>query len=141
MTTSNSELRWHPLVSDTLTGEQRGLADTKKPLGDDELFNSALDFANPANPKRDYNKALVALRKLEEDYPRSRWINSSNILIDVIQENIRLRRLRTEAQQEITKLQKQSTETAQENARLKEVIEQSKKVDIEIEEKKREKAR
>jgi len=43
--------------------------------------------------------------------------------------------------QENEKAKRACAEIVQENARLKQMIEQSKKVDIEIEEKKREKAR
>ncbi len=141
MTTNNVEVHWRPLVPEDLRDNQRPLPPANRADGDEMLFNTGLDYANPANPKKDYNKSLSAFRQIAKDYPKSPWANPSNILVDVIQENIRLRRLRTEALQENAKLQKQATEALQENERLKDVIEQSKKVDIEIEEKKREKAR
>ena len=81
--------------------------------GDEALFNIALIYGHPRNPKKDFAMSLSVFQRLMKDYPESLWAEQAKIWAQVFQEN----------------------ET------LKQVIEKSKQVDIEIEEKKREKAR
>jgi len=95
--------------------------------GDEALFNIALIFAHHGNPNRDYQKSIATFKKLAREYPYSFLADQGKIWMEVLEENIRLKRA--------------SSEALQENARLKEIIEQSKKVDVEIEEKKREEKR
>ena len=76
---------------------------------------------------KDHGKAVSSLTKIIKEYPHSNWSGHAKILLDIIQENDKLRRI--------------SAEASHENEKLKSMIEQSKKVDLEIEEKKREKAR
>ena len=56
---------------------------------------------------------------------------------ETAQENQKLKRLSNETAQENQKLKQLSNETAQENKKLKEMMEQSKAVDVEVEEKKK----
>jgi len=84
-----------------------------RPPGDEALFRIGLIYAHPGNPKKDFAMSLSAFQKLTKDYPQSPWAQQAKIWAELFQEN----------------------ET------LKKVIEESKQVDIEIEEKKREKAR
>jgi tetratricopeptide (TPR) repeat protein len=81
-----------------------------KPPEDEALFNLGLIYAHSANPKRDYSKSLDFFRKLLKDYPKSPLVEQAKIWIAVLQEN----------------------------EKLNQVIEKSKQVDLEIEEKKRE---
>jgi len=97
------------------------------PPGDEAMFTLGLIYAYPRFQKKDYGKAVISLTKVIKEYPQSIWSGHAKILLDIIQENEKLKRI--------------SSEATQENEKLKGVIEQSKKVDIEIEEKKREKAR
>jgi hypothetical protein len=83
------------------------------PPGDEALFHIGLIYAHHRNPKRDLAMSLSFFGKLIKDYPQSPWAEQAKIWTEVLREN----------------------ET------LKKVIEESKQVDIEIEEKKREKAR
>lgn len=80
---------------------------------DEALFNMGLIYAHPGNPKRSLATSLSVFQKLMKDYPQSPWAEQAKIWAGLLQEN----------------------ET------LKQVIEKSKQVDIEIEERKREKAR
>lgn len=97
------------------------------PPGDEAMFNIGLIYAYPKYQRRDYGKAVTSLNKVMKEYPQSNWSGQAKILLDIIQENERMKRV--------------SSEASQENEKLKSMIEQSKKVDLEIEEKKREKAR
>lgn len=95
--------------------------------GDEAAFTMGLIYANPKYSKKDHGKAVTSLTRIIKEYGDSNWSGHARILLDLIQENERLKKI--------------SAETALENEKLKHVIEQSKKVDLEIEEKKREKAR
>jgi outer membrane protein assembly factor BamD (BamD/ComL family) len=97
------------------------------PPGDEAMFTIGLIYAYPKYQKRDYGKAVTSLNKVIKEYPQGNWSGQAKILLDIIQENEKTKRI--------------SSETSQENEKLKSVIEQSKKVDLEVEEKKREKAR
>jgi len=92
----------------------------KNPPGDRALFNMALIYAHSENPKKDYEKALLLLRRMIRDHPQSSLVQEAKTWAKVLQENERSR---------------------QENERLRRVIEQSQEVDLLVDEKKREKAR
>jgi len=89
----------------------------KNPPGDRALFNMALICAHSGNPKKDYEKALLFLKRIIRDYPQSSLVEEARIWARVLQENERSR---------------------QESARLRQVIEKSKDVDLMVDEKKRE---
>jgi len=97
------------------------------PPGDEAIFTIGLIYAYPKYQKKDHGKAVTSLTRIIKEYPQSRWSGHAKILLDIIQENEKLKRISSEANQE--------------NEKLKNMIEQSKKVDLEVEEKKREKAR
>ena len=92
----------------------------QNPPGDEALFNMGLIHAHPGYPKRDTTKSLALFRRLIKDYPPSPWVEQAKAWAAVLQENEKLSRSVEE---------------------LNRVIEKSKQVDIEIEEKKREKAK
>ena len=85
--------------------------------GHEALFNMGLIHAHPGNPKRDSGKAMFFFNKLTKDFPQSPFADQARIWLGMLLENQRLN-------QTVEKLQ--------------EMIEESKRVDIEIEEKKRE---
>lgn len=97
------------------------------PPGDEASFTIGLIYAYSKYQKKDHGKAVSSLTKIIKEYPHSNWSGHAKILLDIIQENDKLRRI--------------SAEASHENEKLKNMIEQSKKVDLEIEEKKRERAR
>jgi hypothetical protein len=82
----------------------------KKPPADEALFNLGLIHASPDNPRRDFGKSLSAFQRLVYEYPGSSWAEEAKAWVGILQENERLQTL----------------------------IQQSKKVDVEVEEKKRE---
>jgi len=91
-----------------------------RPPGDSALFNMGLIYVHFANPKKDYGNAFTFFNKLLKDYPKSPLAEQAKIWKAVLQEFEKL------------------TQTV---AKLNQVIEDSKKVDIEIEEKKRQKGK
>jgi outer membrane protein assembly factor BamD (BamD/ComL family) len=92
----------------------------RHPLEDEALFQMGLIYAHPGNSKKDYGKSISTLKKLMKDYPQSPWSDAAKIWTGMMQENERLN---------------QAVE------KLSQTIEKSKQVDIEIEEKKREKGK
>jgi tetratricopeptide (TPR) repeat protein len=92
----------------------------QNPPGDEALFNMGLVHAHPGYPKRDTTKSLALFKRLIKDHPRSPWTEQAKTWVGVLQENEKL------------------SHSVEE---LNRVIEKSKQVDIEIEEKKREKAK
>ena len=81
--------------------------------GDEAIFNIGLIFAHFGNPKKNYVKSIGSFRKLIKDYPESPLMDQARILVAMLQENLK----------------------------LSDMIEKSKKIDIEIEEKRRERVR
>ena len=91
-----------------------------QPPGDEALFNMALIHAYSGNPKKDYGKSLRILKRLIKDYPQGVPAERAKVWVEILQEHEKL----SQSVEELTR-----------------VIEKSKQVDIEIEEKKREKAK
>jgi outer membrane protein assembly factor BamD (BamD/ComL family) len=136
---------------------------------DEALFNMGAIYANPANLKRDDAKSIAALERLVKDFPQSPWAEQAKswlemfkrnerlrrlsmettqendrlrrTSVEALQENERLKRVSGEAFQENDKLKRASAEMLQENQKLKKIVEQSRMVDIEIDEKKRNQAK
>jgi tetratricopeptide (TPR) repeat protein len=92
----------------------------QNPPGDEALFNIGLIHAHPGNTKKDYGKSLTFFRRLIKEYPQSSCFEQAKIWAGILQDNEKLSRSIEE---------------------LSQVLEKSKQVDIEIEEKKREKAK
>ena len=95
------------------------LASDKYPV-DESLFFMGLIYAHPANPAKDYGKSIYYCRKLIKEYPMSSLVEQAKVIIGMLQENDKLNR---------------SIE------RLNVIIEESKKVDIGIEQRKKGKAK
>ena len=136
-TKGRNETHWRLIAPEELNDEKALLLAATKPHGDETLFDMGIEYAGTAN----YSKSLTALKKLIRDYPRSPWAERAKPVVDMIQENYRLKRQNADIGQENGRLQKQASESLQESARLKQVIEQSKKIDLEIGGKKREQVR
>ena len=82
---------------------------SRRPPEDEALFNLGVICALPGNPKKDYEKSLDFFRRLIKDHPKSPFTEQAKAWVEMIQEN----------------------------QKLNQVIEKSKQVDLEIEEKKR----
>ena len=82
----------------------------KYPPADEALFHLGLIHSHPANPGKDFHKALSYFHRLVGEHPASLWAEQARVWVALLRENERLH------------IQ----------------LEQSKKVDLEVEEKKRE---
>jgi tetratricopeptide (TPR) repeat protein len=82
----------------------------KNPPADEALFNLGLIHSSPDNPGKDFGKSLSAFQRVVNEYPGSSRADEAKVWVGILQENERLQTL----------------------------IQQSKKVDMEVEEKKRE---
>jgi tetratricopeptide (TPR) repeat protein len=80
---------------------------------DQALFNLGLVYAHSENPKKDFGKSLDFFKRLINDYPKSPLVEQAKIWVSILQEH----------------------------EELNQVIQKLKQVDIEIEERKREKAK
>ena len=114
-------LRAHDLLA---RGEiDRAFSENERLLGsgileDEALFNLGMICIHPGNPKKDFAKSVGFLKTLIKDYPQSPWSERAKVILGVFQENEKL---------------------AQDIEKLRQVFERSKQVDVEIEEKRREK--
>ena len=97
------------------------------PPGDEAQYYMALVYAHPENPKGDYVKSIATFKRLIKQYPQSTWTGQARIWGQVIQQSENAKRL--------------AASLGQENDKLKLMIEESKKVDLEVEEKKRDNVR
>jgi len=111
---------------DAVKENQRVLSvfENKAPA-DEALFNLALIHSHVENPQKDYRKAMNLFSKLVKDYPQSPFAEQSKVWIGVLQVH--------------DKLSQENEKLTQANQKLTELIERSKQVDLEIEEKKRKK--
>lgn len=122
-TTQGSEPRWRFLKTEDSQNKKNMFSSTDTSVGDEIVFNTGLNYADPGNPRKDYNRSVNSFKKITTEHPMSAWADRAHILLEILQENM--------------KLKKQTTDLSQENMKLKEIIEESKKVDVEIERKKR----
>lgn len=105
-----------------------------EPPGDEALFGLGLVYAHAENPGKDYGKAADFFRKISRDFPRSPLAGQAKAWLGALEENGRLFQSQEKTARENDRL-------SQENQKLKQVIEKSRQVDIEIEQKKRERER
>jgi len=126
-----------------------------KPPADESLLYIGQIYCDPENPKRDFTKSVAFFQRLAKEYPESPWADTARIWMEQLKEQERLRKGMSESLQENERLKKQwnetvqeneklkrlSNESLQENARLKKIVEDSKTVDVEIDEKKRNQAK
>lgn len=133
-----------------------------KPPGDRALYDMALVYAHPRNPNRDLQKAAELFQQTLDDYPGSALAEQARIWIAVLDETEKARqeveaaRLEIErseqeaeknrlaiekSQQEIEKSRLELEKTRQEIEKTKQVIEKSKQIDIEIDQKRRDRGR
>jgi tetratricopeptide (TPR) repeat protein len=87
---------------------------------DEALFFIGLISVYPANPSKDYGKSVLSFKKLIKDHPKSPLVEEAKAIVGILQENDKLNRTIDQ---------------------LNTVIEELKKVDIRVEQKKREKAK
>lgn len=115
---------------------------------DEALFYVGLIHAHPANPARDYGKALVWFGRLIRDYPESPLVEQAKTVAGLLQENDKLNRttdkvnhINDEQKKTIDKLSNVIDEQKKTVDKLNSLIDELKSVDIDVEQKKRKKAK
>lgn len=142
---------------------QRALrfADQHSPA-DAALFNLGLIYIDPQNPKKDDQKAVASFAELVAAHPQSPWAPQAKIWLAVLKEKERsnaeiqkskqaidearqeveqFKQLLEVSRQEIEKSRQEVEKSKQVVERSKQAMEKSNQVDIEIEQKKRERGR
>lgn len=129
-----------------------------KPPSDAATYGMGLVYTHPQNPTRDPQKAIGSFSRVIANFPASPWSEPAKIWVGVLseveksrQEIEKSKRMLENSQQEVEKTRllveesKQEMEKArleleksmQEIERSKQIIEKSRQVDIEIEQKRR----
>lgn len=127
----------------------------KKPPADEAYFNIALIHAYPGNPKKNYGQSLVFMKRLITDFPQSLFFYQAKVWIDVLQVNEKLTKENEKLIKDYEKTIKDHDRLAKEYEKMNKdyeklvkdyeistkMLEEYKKVDIEIEEKKKERGK
>jgi hypothetical protein len=109
------------------------LAGKNVPVAESLLYIGLIQ-AHPANPARDDGKAIIALKRLIRDYPESPQTDQAKAIVGLIEEKEKLSGMVEKSENRVEKLNSQME-------RLNNIINELKKVDIGVEQKKREKGR
>jgi outer membrane protein assembly factor BamD (BamD/ComL family) len=133
-----------------------------KPPADVAVYKTGVIYAHPNNPERDLGKALTAFSQVVSSYPSSPWVEQARAWVEVLKEAERSRETVDQSRQAVERSQleleknrqameksKQEIERAraeldrmrQEMEKSRQVIEKYKQVDIEIDQKRRDRAR
>jgi tetratricopeptide (TPR) repeat protein len=133
-----------------------------EPPADVAVYNTGVVYAHPHNPKRDLHKAMSAFSKVVASYPASSWAEEARAWVQVLKEaedsrqeaelsrqaveksQLELERNREameKSKQEIERSRAELDRTRQEIEKTRQVIEKSKQVDIEIDQKRRDRGR
>jgi len=133
-----------------------------KPPADLAMYNMGLIYAHPQNPKRDLRKALYCFDQTIQNNPTSALAEQSRVWIAVLEDSENaheeaeksrqeLERSKQEAEksrlaiekskQDIERTRVELEKSRQEIERTKQMIEKSKQIDIEIDQKRRERRR
>lgn len=133
-----------------------------QPPADVAIYNMGLVFAHPHNPKNDRRKAIGTFNQVIASYPGSLWAEQSRVWVGVLNEAeeskkeiARTKQLVEKSQEEIERNRQAAEKSKQENEKsrldldrsrqeiekMKQMIEKSKQIDIEIDKKRRERAR
>jgi tetratricopeptide (TPR) repeat protein len=136
-----------------------------RPPSDEALFNIGLIYAHPGNPKRDVAKSIASFQDLIQDYPQSPWREKARVCMGMVWgyekskdalekaiqdrtklfrenekiagDNEKLKKSLANAAEENEKSKQALAAAIQESTRLKNIIDEWKKVDRELEGKKR----
>lgn len=133
-----------------------------QPPADMAIYNMGLVFAHPHNPKKDVRKAIGTFNQVIVRYPESVWAEQARVWVGVLNEAdeskkeiARTKQLVEKSQEEIERNRQAAEKSKQENEKsrldldksrqeiekMKLMFEKSKQIDIEIEKKRRERAR
>jgi tetratricopeptide (TPR) repeat protein len=130
--------------------------------GDTAVYNIGLIYAHPSNPRRDNDKAIEAFSKVISDYAQSPLAEQAKIWVDLLQQ-LEISKQEAERTREAMEQSKQAIEKSREDAekfrlaaekskqevdrtrqemeKSRQALERANQIDIEIEQKKRERGK
>ena len=109
-----------------------------KTLGDKALFQMGLIYAYPKNPNVNYQKSLKCFKRIIKDFPQSDVRDRAKVWVLFLQEIIDKDRKIDLLKRELEERKKRINNLQNQIENLKIQIERLKKIDLRIEEKKRE---
>ena len=101
------------------------------------LFNMGLISAYSLNPKKDYPKALSSFKALVSQHPESPLTEQAKVWIQVLEEHQKIAGERQKLLDEKRNLTREREALSQEREKLKYTVEKSRKLDLEIERRRR----
>jgi hypothetical protein len=126
-----------------LRDNQRALAE-RKGAADIALFNIGMVSAHSLNPNKNYTKALTSFKTLVKDYPQSSRVEQAKVWIEALeqlQKNAEEKQMLAEEKQTLAEekrsLSREREKLAQERDKLNYSLEKSRKLDAEIEKRRR----
>src|SRR6266542_3503819 len=112
-----------------------------KPPADAATYNIGLVYAHPQYSRRDLQKAIGSFNRLITRFPGSPWAEQAKIWVGVLNEAEDSKQAIESSKQVIERARLELEKSKQEIEKTKQVIEKSKQVDIEIEQKRRDRGR
>jgi TolA-binding protein len=119
-----------------LKENQMALAAGKISL-DKALYNAGCLLAHPANPKKDYAKAIHSFHTLVAEHPRSSLLEPAKTWIQVLEQQQKVAEERRKLAEEKRALDREREMLSQERQRLNYATEKSRQLDLEIEKRRR----
>lgn len=93
------------------------------PIADRALFTLGILYADDRNPEMDYRQSTAYMARLIKEYPRDIFAARARVWLQLLQQNQKLHQERAGLTKEVQK--------------LKDILQQAKEVDLEIEKKRR----
>ena len=132
------------------------------PPADAAVYNIGLIYAHPSNPKRDHRKAIESFSKVIGDYAQSHWAEQARIWVGLLQQ-VEISKQEAERTREAMEQSKQDVERSREDAerfrlaaekskqevdrtrqemeKSRQALERANQIDLEIEQKKRDRGK
>ena len=133
-----------------------------RPPADAAVYNIGLIYAHPSNPKRDNRKAMDSFKEVISEYAQSPWVEQSKIWLDLLQQ-LEVAKQEAETTRQAMEQSKEAIERSREDAekfrlaaekskqevdrtrqemeKSRQALEKANQIDIEIEQKKRERGK
>ncbi len=122
---------------DAAMKQYRSITELYPQAADEALFGMGCLYAHPKNPQRDYQKSLEAFRRVINDFPGSKYRESSEALLSVVGEAANRNSQATSQKKQVETLEKQVGTLEKQVEGLQKQIEQMKEIDRSLEEKRR----
>jgi hypothetical protein len=109
----------------------------RKMAPDIALYNAGCLLAHPANPKKDYSKAIHSFHTLVAEHPRSSLLEPAKTWIQVLEQQQKVAEERRKLAEEKRALDREREMLSLERQRLNYETEKSRQLDLEIEKRRR----